>query len=93
MQSKNYKTKKAELRAKYLNSTVFKVMVEVIDWLEQQGYEGVITDTVSTKEEDNKLGRVSSSHREGRAFDVRTNGLPRVVINELIEHFIILSLS
>lgn len=31
----------------------------------------VITETVTTKEEDTALNRVSVTHREGRAFDVR----------------------
>lgn len=87
MQSKNYKTKRAELRAQYMNSTAFKVMNEMVEWLEDRGYVALITDTVSTKEEDKVLKRVSASHREGRAFDVRTSGLPTVVINELITHF------
>jgi hypothetical protein len=32
-----------------------------------------ITSTASTKEEDKKLGRKSTTHLEGRAIDVRTD--------------------
>lgn len=42
----------------------------------------VITATLSTKVEDDKLGRVSSSHREGRAVDIRIKDVPKEFINE-----------
>jgi len=46
----------------------------------------VVTATVSTLEEDKKLGRKSSSHRENRAIDIRTVGLDPFVVAELVEY-------
>ena len=46
----------------------------------------VITQTVSTMEQDKKLGRVSSSHREHRAIDIRTKDLPILVVNDLVSY-------
>ena len=46
----------------------------------------VVTATVSTLEEDKKLGRKSSSHREFRALDARTNGIDPFIVAELVEY-------
>lgn len=43
----------------------------------------VITQTVSTPEIDKKLKRVSKSHQEHRAIDVRTKDLDAFIINDL----------
>lgn len=39
---------------------------------EKYNVELVITDTISTPDQDAALGRVSTSHQEGRAIDIRT---------------------
>lgn len=41
-------------------------------WAYQRGLDYTITDTVSTIEQDKKLGRVSVSHSEKRAADLRS---------------------
>jgi len=48
----------------------------------------VITATVSTKEEDKLLNRVSSSHSEDerRALDIRTKDLDPFVISDIIQY-------
>lgn len=54
------------------------------DWsVKNYGIELTLTATVSTKEEDSALGRVSDTHRTGRAFDVRVRDLPESLIAEL----------
>ena len=46
----------------------------------------VVTQTISTESEDKKLGRVSSSHREKRAIDIRSKNLTHVQIKDLLEY-------
>jgi len=48
----------------------------------------VVTSTVSTKEEDKLLNRVSSSHSEDerRALDIRTKDLDPFVISDIIQY-------
>ena len=45
--------------------------------------EPVITETLTTKEIDKALGRVSSSHSEGRAIDFRTWNLEEYQLKDL----------
>jgi len=45
-----------------------------------------VTQTISTKEQDLKLGRKSSSHREKRAIDIRTRDLDGKIIDDLISY-------
>ena len=74
LESKYFKSSKVEKRAQYLNPFAYTLMEVMIDWLRQKGIEPIVTDTVSTVKEDFTLGRKSQTHREGRAFDIRTIG-------------------
>jgi hypothetical protein len=46
----------------------------------------VVTQTISDKEQDQALNRVSDSHRTGRAIDIRTKDLDITIINDLVEY-------
>ena len=62
--------------------------IEMDEWsFKNYGIELTLTATVSTKKEDEELGRVSDTHRTGRAFDVRVRDLPESLIAELCAHF------
>ena len=83
-----FKDKETEDRFPLMHDQVQKVAKEMDNWLINKfNIELTITATVSTKDEDRKLGRVSDTHRTGRAFDVRTRDLPDNVIAEFCAHF------
>lgn len=46
----------------------------------------VVTDTVSTAEQDLMLGRISKSHQEKRALDIRTKNLDPFIVQDIIEY-------
>lgn len=46
-----------------------------------------LTEALTTKEHDRKLGRVSDSHNEGRAVDVRTREWPEQFTKEFVNAF------
>lgn len=46
----------------------------------------VITSTISTKLEDERLGRTSNSHFEKRAIDIRTRDIDPFIVGELVEY-------
>lgn len=65
-----------------------ELAIEMDQWTQTNyGIELTITATVSTHEEDRKLGRVSDTHRTGRAFDIRTRNLPDSLIAEFCAYF------
>jgi hypothetical protein len=45
-----------------------------------------ITDTISTLAEDKKLNRTSSSHRECRSIDFRTDGIDPFIISDIVSY-------
>jgi len=47
------------------------------------GVDLMITQTISTPEQDAKLGRVSKAHQRGLAIDIRTKDLDAFVIDDL----------
>lgn len=51
------------------------------------GYQLILTDIISNPEEDKRLGRVSASHSEGRAFDFRTHGIPKEFLAKVEQRF------
>lgn len=46
-----------------------------------------LTETATSKQQDDALNRVSASHREGRAFDVRVKDLPDSLIAQMCAYF------
>jgi hypothetical protein len=50
------------------------------------GVDLVITQTVTTKEEDDKLGRVSDAHRTHRSLDIRTKDLDTTIVSDIVNY-------
>ena len=65
-----------------------KISTEMDEWcMKNYNIELTLTTTVSTKEEDLQLKRVSDTHRTRRAWDIRTYDLPDSLIAELTAVF------
>lgn len=58
------------------------VLCDFLMWCNDKQITPVITDTVSTLDEDIALNRTSSTHRESRAFDISTKGWDRELISD-----------
>ena len=82
-----FKTKKIEDGVEDMHRMIRIIMWEAIEFLKDRGYKPTITATFSTEREDQLLGRKSKTHREGRAFDLRTWDLPDDIIQVLMNHF------
>lgn len=82
MDAKYFKTKKIYERSRYLHDYAKVLLSVMIDWCLMNDIEPVVTSTVSTLEEDLALNRKSSTHRDGRAFDISTRGWSREHIEE-----------
>jgi hypothetical protein len=54
---------------------------------DNHGTELTLTATVSSRDEDKELGRISDTHRTRRAFDIRTSNLSETLIEEMCTHF------
>ena len=63
------------------------ILCDVILWARAKQLPCVISDAVSSQSEDEKLQRVSSTHREGRAFDISTRGWSKESIDECVRIF------
>ena len=64
------KHKKDHNRLLYIHPLLMLVLADARLWCEENGLPFKITSTVSTLKEDKSLGRISSSHRTGRAADI-----------------------
>lgn len=83
----HFKTERVRIRAQYMHPFVAKVMEEMVTWLIAQNINPAITETVSTLIEDSALKRVSATHRQGRAFDIRTKDWSQNLIQEFARFF------
>lgn len=70
-----------------LHFLLHMVIVDMAAWCKKRNIDFVITDTVSSVEEDAILGRVSSSHRERRAIDLRSWTFDPKYRKKFITHF------
>lgn len=86
--SQYFKSQLVEDRAKYLNLQVYEIMWEMIAWIvEELKLTPCVTETVTMPDEDKLLGRKSTSHQEGRAFDLRTKDWNEEQIKRFQDHF------
>jgi hypothetical protein len=52
----------------------------------QHNVDLVVTETITTPQEDNELKRTSKSHQQGRAIDIRTRDLSAWVVQDILEY-------
>lgn len=84
---KYFKTPKAFDRCAQLHPKCLDIMSDMLDWCSTKGLPFMVTATASTLEEDHQLKRVSSTHREGRAFDLSDQGWTKELTDEFILTF------
>lgn len=82
-----FKDESAEKNFEKMKLQTKWLAVEMHLWALNRGVTLVFTATYSTAEEDKKIGRVSDTHRTGRAFDIRTRGLDPEFLKDFIDHF------
>lgn len=82
-----FKTEKEKNEFQKIKSNLAFIVLDMASFFNANGYEFLITDILSEVQEDKKLKRISSSHREGRAVDVRTHGIPEDFLKTFEEKF------
>jgi hypothetical protein len=82
-----FKTDELARRTHCLCEVASEVMFEMAEYCNDRGLPFVVTDSVSTREEDLQLSRVSDEHRTGRAFDISLHGWIEFAILDFIEAF------
>lgn len=61
------------------------ILEDCARWVTAHGYQFVVTDMLSEEEHDKALGRVSTSHLEGRAADIRSKDWPPEFITKFLK--------
>lgn len=82
-----FKSKTDCLRQEYLCTDLFLIMCDMLLWCKENNIPPLVTGALSTAQEDKKLKRVSTSHREGRAFDLRSRDFSETQRKDFIKHF------
>ncbi len=87
VESRFFKNAKIADRASYLHPTAYKILEEMVEWCLKRAISPVVTETVTTLDEDKALCRVSTTHCEGRAFDIRSAGWDSKNIEDFRKYF------
>jgi hypothetical protein len=82
-----FKSIEIQEAANKLNTKLFAILIEMGWFCASRKLDFVLTETVTTKEHDEKLGRISTSHQEGRAVDVRTRDWSEQFIKTFVHDF------
>ena len=82
-----WKTPLVKERAKYMSSQCVEIMNDQAAWCEDRKIPYLITETVTTLDEDRNLKRTSRTHREGRAWDISVRGWLELAIEEFMREF------
>lgn len=67
---------------------ILLMIVGDLTWYAQKKYgiDLTITETITTAEDDARLGRTSASHQQGRAVDIRTKDIDIFIVEELVNY-------
>jgi hypothetical protein len=87
MDKKFFKSEKIWKEWDFIVPPLKDVLHDMKEFCLINGQEFIITDLISSEDEDAILGRVSDSHREGRAADIRVHSWPGWYQIEFEEHF------
>jgi hypothetical protein len=87
-----FKTEESEKRFTLVCYMLQKIAREMDQFCKDNfGFEILITETMTTWKEDEEVGRISKSHQEGRAIDIRnfdwTGEQKEIFINHFEERF------
>jgi len=82
-----YKDDRVKNRAELLHYRMTQIMLEMLYYCESYGQPFIVTEAVTTIKEDQAQGRVSSSHRECRAIDIRTSHWSQSFIKQFVDYF------
>lgn len=82
-----FKSKKEESEYPLLKKRLKIIAQDMAQYCQIHGFEFIITDVLSDGSEDKKLKRVSKSHTDGRAFDVRSRVWTEDFRKKLEKHF------
>jgi hypothetical protein len=84
---KENQAKELKVEFTQIEPVLRKLLIEMAQWVASKGHKFVITDLLSEKLEDEKLKRVSKSHQEGRAADIRVRDWPKELRKLFEEYF------
>ena len=82
-----FKSKTEEKEFASLKKRAQIIAQDMAQYCKINGFDFIITDILSEALEDKKLKRVSKSHTEGRAFDVRSSVWTKEFREKLEKHF------
>ena len=82
-----FKTNKEKSEFPLIKKRLKIVLEDMAQYFFKKGYDFIITDLLEEEGESEKLKRVSVSHKDGRAADLRVRHLPKEFIQEIMAHF------
>lgn len=82
-----FKSEKEKSEFDKVKANLKFILLDMASYFNSFGYDFIITDLLSEVQDDKKLKRISSSHREGRAADVRVKGIPEDFLKTFEEKF------
>lgn len=82
-----FKSDRAYNRVLFLHPIALLILWDMMIYCTDNNLEFMVTETVTTLKEDSDLGRLSSTHRSGRAFDLRNRSWSLWEIKKFENHF------
>jgi len=82
-----FKEEQIRQRSLRLHPIAMMILCDMLFWAKTNDCPFVVTDTVSTEAEDLELKRVSSTHRDARAFDISLREWDATLKQRFITHF------
>jgi hypothetical protein len=82
-----FKHKEDEMMFTMLHPALIMIFADLAYYAQSKhNIDLVVTETITTEDEDKKLRRRSKSHQQGRAIDIRTRDIDPFIVQDLINY-------
>lgn len=82
-----FKNDQIKERYQFLHETVKEILDDMAEWCERRNIPLILTETVTTSQEDRDCKRVSDSHCTARAVDISIRTWGELIIKQFTETF------
>jgi hypothetical protein len=82
-----FKSENDRMLFTFLNPILIHIYTDLFQWTKNQyNIDLVITETITTKDQDDNLGRVSDSHQKGIALDIRAKDIDKRIVKDIVTY-------
>lgn len=83
----NFKNEKDKMFFTLLHPALIMIYCDMLMYAkEKHNIDLVVTETITSREQDKRLGRVSDAHQKAIAIDIRTKDIDKLIVADIVDY-------